>query len=69
MFRRRNQEPEESVSGRYHVVPVHTTRTHETLARHIEEAMNEGNAKGWHLINVTQHAGLVLLYWDTEVSS
>lgn len=62
----RNKEATEAQTGRYKVEPIHSARSHDALADAVQQAMNAGDEKGWRLINVTQHAAVVLLYWETK---
>ncbi len=64
MFSRHKEEP--TPEGPYHVQAVHSARSHDTLAKHVEDQMNAGHQQGWRLITVTQHAAVVLLYWDAS---
>jgi hypothetical protein len=67
VFRRsKDPELETSESNRYRVEAVYSARSHEALSAAIEDALNTGDRRGWHLAGVTQHAAVVLIYRDTS---
>lgn len=64
MFGKTKEAPAET--GRYRCEMIQPVGKKGSLDEQIQKAMNKGDAKGWHLINATQHSAVVLLYWDTK---
>lgn len=62
----------ESVNGRYYVEFVGgALRTGVRQAAEVQKRLNDGDASGWKLLNVTSYGnpgqGEVLLFWDTRL--
>lgn len=64
--RRQPEEPKSETTGRYKVEFLRSAKTAEAFPPVIEAALNEGDARGWRLINVQTPISGAFIFWDTE---